>query len=1025
VYLRDCSLRRGLWLCHSTLRRAFGSPVEVRVLSEATPQNLEAQPPILIRPVLGEPKAHRYVLRRRRGSWLSQQTPLTIGRTLVTILSQHLADLPPAARAGNSTCFAFLGLTPQALCFHLLRRFRSVRISALFAAFLLLIILITIPALGQKPKRRDPNQREEREEREEDQRKQVNKSEQQSWQAPERQVDDPNDAEELNQELWEFARRTPYKEILPYVAAEQRESKANQVSEVELPNGWRIAPAGTQVDVGRLPLEAMMFAGKLVVLDTGYYYQEPQAVSIVEPQTAQVIKTIRLNSLFPSAVVGGDGDLYISGGFDQKVYRFDRNFEQVREYPVRGFVGGLAAIDEQHLAVCYMAIKGKGGGFEGGGLAMLNTVTGEIERETAAGYYPYTVRYLSGKLFVTVLGENKVLVFDRNFNLLKTITVGRTPQESCTDGRRLFVANTGSDSLSVIDTQTERIVSTIPLAEKGSHFGAAPSSCVVANNRLYVTLANTNAVAVLDRTTYKRSGLIPTGWYPTKVLADQEHLFVLNAKGIRPRWPNPNGPQGAGPSRVAGYVLNLVMGTVSIIAQSEVQQNQASWTRQVNQSGPLFDPRAGFKLPIKYVFYIIKENRTYDQVLGDLAHGNGDPKLTLFGREITPIQHQLAEEFVTLDNFFCNGEISVLGHSFTTSGYASPFIQWFGNLTYAYRWNLKNNPCAKPGVTCPTSGYPFGMVPAMTSPAYLWDRLDEKGIDYRIYGENYFLFTRAYKIFTDLYGPEGELSRKFYEKVVKASKGSDRGTEFNQLAAGYADRAKTREDAYQLLGDSGFASRLSHFLTGDYTLVKYLQKNVRLRRRMADYLYHYPFSFRSWELKYSDLDRVREWKKDFEVQLKSRNVARLQYIWLPNDHTDGASKRPLDAFQFVAQNDAAVGSVIDNISHSSIWSESLILVVEDDAQNGPDHVDADRTIAFAAGPYVKRGALVSDRYDQLSMLRTIEIVLGLDPINLGDRMAAPMFGIFTSKPDFTPFKPTRVSERLATADRERYEGLAR
>jgi YVTN family beta-propeller protein len=874
---------------------------------------------------------------------------------------------------------------------------------------------------GQKPKRREPSLRRESEEREEQERKATNSNQP----APDRQVDDPNDEEELNQELWEFAKHTPYQDILPYVAAEQRKSKATQVSEVELPNGWRIAPAGTQVEVGRLPLEAILFAGKLVVLDTGYYYQEPQAVSIVDPQTAQVIKTIRLNSLFPSAVLGGDGDLYVSGGFDEKVYRFDKNFDQVREYSMRGFVGGLAKIDEQHLAVGYMATKGKGGGFEGGGLALLNTVTGEIERETTAGYYPYTVRYVSGKLFVTVLGENKVLVFDRNFNLLKAITVGRTPQESCSDGRSLFVANTGSDSLSVIDTKSNRVTTTIALAEKGTRFGAAPSSCTVANNRLYVTLANTNAVAVLDRVTHKKLGLIPTAWYPTKVLADQENLFVLNAKGIRPRWPNPNGPQANGPSRTAEYVLNQIRGTVSIIKQSEAQKNQRLWTEQVTQSGPVFDVNGGFKLPIKYVFYIIKENRTYDQVLGDLARGNGDPKLTLFGREITPVQHQLAEEFVTLDNFFCNGEISVLGHSFTTSGYASPFIQWFGNLTYSHRWNLKNDPCVKPGVTCAGSGYPFGMVPAMTSPAYLWDRLDEKAVDYRIYGENYFLFTRAYKIFTDLYGPEGELSRRFYDKVVKASKGSDRGTEFNRLAEPYADRARTREDAYRLLGDSGFASRLSHFLTGDYTLVKYLKKDVRLRRSLADYLYHYPFSFRSWELRYSDLDRVREWKKDFDVQLKSHNVARLQYIWLPNDHTNGANDRRLDPFQFVAQNDAAVGSVIDSIAHSSIWAESLVFIVEDDAQNGPDHVDADRTIAFAAGPYVKRGALVSDRYDQLSMLRTIELVLGIEPINLGDRMAAPMFGIFTDKPDFAPFKPAKVSDRLATADRERYEGLAR
>src|SRR2546425_12210103 len=323
--------------------------------------------------------------------------------------------------------------------------------------FVFLLFLLTLPSLAQERQRR---------------------------------VDDPDDQEDLNRELWEFAKHTPYDSILSYIAEAQRRSKANESAEVELPNGWRIAPAGTQVEVGRLPYEMVQFQGKLVVLDTGYYYQEPQEASIVDPQTAQVIKTLRLNSLFPRAAVGADGDLYISGGFDQKIYRVDRNFEVVREYKVGGFVGGLAPIDSQHLAVGYMATKKPGGGFVGGGLALLNTGTGQIERETKAGYYPYTVRYISGKLFVTVLGEDKVFVFDRELKLIKTISVGRTPQESCRDGRRLYVVNTGADSLSVVDTQNDRVTSTISLAEKGYRFGVAPTSCAVDEKHLYVTLGN-------------------------------------------------------------------------------------------------------------------------------------------------------------------------------------------------------------------------------------------------------------------------------------------------------------------------------------------------------------------------------------------------------------------------------------------------------------------------------------------------------------------------------------------------------
>ncbi len=761
-----------------------------------------------------------------------------------------------------------------------------------------------------------------------------------------REVDNPAEAESLNREVWEFARHTPYDQILPYVAEEQRKSQASPSAEVELPNGWRIAPAGQQVEVGRLPYEAVAFAGKLVVLDTGYYYKEPQEVSIVDTQSGRVEKTLKIKSLFPSAIVGADGDLYISGGFDQKVFRVDHHFNVVREYHVRGFAAGLASIDAQHLAVSYMAVKNLKGAYLNGELAILNTADGKIEREIDLGYFPYAVRYIAGKLFVTLLGENKLLIYSHQLKLIKTISVGLTPQEMCNDDQWLYVVNTDSDSLSVIDTRTNRLLSTISLAEKGSQFGISPSSCAVDSTRLYVTLADTNSVAVLDRLNRKQLGLIPTGWYPTKVLLDKDKLLVVSAKGIRPRHPNPNGPRGASASRVEEYVLNLLKGSVSIIAKSELERNAKSWTDQGNSGSPIFDARQ---------------------------------------------------------------EISVLGHAFTTSGYASPFVEWLGNLSYSARWK----------------GYPFGTVPATMSPVYLWDLLDEKKVDYRIYGENYFLFSRAYRILVERSGANSDLARKFYDKSILAAAGDDRGTEFNELARAYYGQANTRQDAYKLLGNQDFLKSLSRFLTGDQSFAEAIVHDDVLRQRFADYLYHYPFNFRSWDLKYSDLDRVREWKEDFETQIRLGNVAQLNYIWLPNDHTDGANTKILNAFEFVAQNDAALGRIVEIISHSPVWRDSLILVVEDDAQDGPDHVDTTRTIALAAGPYVKRGVLVSDRHDQLSMLRTIELLLGLRSLNSAEQLAAPMFGIFTDTPDFRPFVSTEPSKHLADADRERYRKLRR
>ncbi len=555
---------------------------------------------------------------------------------------------------------------------------------------------------------------------------------------PGRRVDDPTEAQDLNRELWRFARHTPYKQILPYVAAAQRRSRNNQPSGVELPDGRRIAPAGKQVEVGRLPFEAVPFAGKLVVLNTGYYYKEPQEVSIVDTESAEVVKTLKIHSLFPSAVVGLDGDLYVSGGFDQKVFRVDHQFNLTRDYPVRGFTGGIAPIDSQHLAVGYMAVKNNKGVYLNGRLAILNTTSGQIEKEIDLGYFPFAVRVVNEKIFVTLLGENKLLVYSQQLELIKSIPVGVTPQEMCTDGRQLYVVNGGSDDLSVVDVQSNQLESHISLAAKGSSFGVAPTSCAVDGGRLYITMAGSNSVEVIDARTRKSLSHIRAGWYPTRVLFDENKLIVVSAKGIRPRRPNPNGPRPAPGSKRTEYVLNLLKGTVAVIPKSEVETASDPAT-----GSPVFD-KGRIASSIKHVFYIIKENRTYDQVLGDLGRGNGDPKLTMFGESVTPIQHQLAREFVTLDNFFVNGEISVLGHSFTTSGYASPFIEWLGNVSYSERWK----------------GYPFATVPATMSPVYLWDLLDEKKIDYRIYGENPFLFTRAYRIFSEMYGPESELARR-------------------------------------------------------------------------------------------------------------------------------------------------------------------------------------------------------------------------------------------------------------------------
>ena len=811
--------------------------------------------------------------------------------------------------------------------------------------------------------------------------------------------DQPGEEEDLNRELWEFAKKTPYPGI-------NKQSLA-QAAEIRLPNGWKITPAGTQVEVGRLPYEAIPYAGKLVVLNTGWYGKDPQEVSIVDPKSNKIVKTLPFKSLFPSAKQGLDGDLYISGGFDQKIYRINKQFNPVREYPVKGYAAGIAPVDAKHIAVAYMVTENEQKAYVKGKLTILNTQTGIVEREITVGYFPYSVQFQNNKLYLTLLGEDKVLVYDKQLKPIKTLAVGRTPQNFCTDGQQLLVVNTTSDNISVIDTKKDAVIGTIDVRHKGFRFGSSPTSCVVDGNKLYVTQAEINAVAIFDRNTKQLQGFVPTGWYPTKVLLNQGQMLILSAKGIRPRRPNPQGPQAISNKGGDQYVLTLLKGTVSILPQNSISSNLPKYRQQVEEGSPIYSPKEGMKLPIKHIFYIVKENRTYDQILGDLGRGNGDKSLTLFGRNITPNHHKLAEDFVTLDNFYANGEISVLGHSFTTSGYASPFLEWLGNIRYSNRYN----------------GYPFGIVPATFSPAYLWNALEAKNVDYRIYGEPYYIFTRSYQLIVETYGADSELAKKFYTQSMALAAGTDRGKAASDVLNANYGKADTPEDALRLLENPQFASFLSKVFVGDDSLAKAWQQNRVFQQKFAKFLYHYPLNYHYYDLSYSDLQRFEDWKTDFDKQLQSGKVAQLSYIWLPNDHTAGENPNYPNPYQLVAQNDAALGKIVETISQSSIWKDSLILVVEDDAQNGPDHVDATRTVALVASPYIKRGVVVSDRYDQLSLLRTIEVILGLDPLNMNDALAVPMFGIFSDTPNNSAYSPTTPSTYLIDADKQRYANL--
>jgi hypothetical protein len=333
--------------------------------------------------------------------------------------------------------------------------------------------------------------------------------------------------------------------------------------------------------------------------------------------------------------------------------------------------------------------------------------------------------------------------------------------------------------------------------------------------------------------------------------------------------------------------------------------------------------KVGDKSPIKHVFYIIKENRTYDQVLGDIPEGNGDPKLVLFGENITPNHHALAREFVLLDNFYVNGEVSADGHNWTMGAYATDYLEKNWPTSYGGRGG------SYPGE---------GAREIANSKLFFWDMCKKYGVTYRTYGE-----------FVETDGP-----------------------------------------SLPVLKD------------------------------------HYCKYFTPWIQSVRDTVRFRQWKRDFDSLMAVNSVPAFNSIRFINDHTEGLSLNKPTVFAHVADNDLAVGLFVDYLSHTTIWNESLILIVEDDAQNGPDHVDAHRSTAYIAGGYVKKGFVDHTAYTTTSLLRTMELILGLPPMTQYDAASNSLWRCFNNTPDHPPFnvRPCQVNLNDKNLGENKWQALS-
>ncbi len=456
---------------------------------------------------------------------------------------------------------------------------------------------------------------------------------------------------------------------------------------------------------------------------------------------------------------------------------------------------------------------------------------------------------------------------------------------------------------------------------------------------LFVANADANNLSVFnvaERGKAKSLGFIPVGWYPTSVRYNPKtkRLYVANGKGITSR-ANPQGPNPYRLARLAPlyqYIGGLMQGTLSIV-EVPTAQKMEEYTKQAYACSPLkrdFSPRTGGwtagnpvprrqgePSPIKHCLYIIKENRTYDQVLGDVKEGNGDPSICLFPEKVTPNHHRLARQFVLLDNFYVEGEVSADGHEWSMAAYATDFVEKVWPLTY------RGSPLKKMNFYPSEGAFDYIARPAG---GYIWDRAKEAGVSYRSYGE--------------------------------------------WIANGKKNKDGTFED-----------SRAT---------VKALEG-------------HFDPKFRGYDLDYPDVKRAERFIEELKRYEKDGGWPQLVILRLPNDHTFGTREGKPTPTAMVADNDYALGMVVEAVSKSKFWKETAIFVVEDDAQNGPDHVDCHRSVALVISPWTKRRAVDSSMYSTSSMLRTMELILGLKPMSQFDAAARPMYRSFSATPDYAPY----------------------
>ncbi len=683
-----------------------------------------------------------------------------------------------------------------------------------------------------------------------------------------------------------------------------------------LPSGWRIRPAGRVVPVGTLPLNLVTLSdGSVMVSNDGY---GTNSLMRIDPARGQVVWRAPLPAAWLGLAQSGRDwrdTVWASGGPTNRVYRFiwqggatwTADSVVLADSGARLYPAGLALLRRQGLVAVVGNLSDS--------VYFIDAATLERRAAVAVGHRPYTAVADSAQLYVSNWGDSTVSVVDLSDrpSVRMAMFVGPHPSALALSRSELFVALAGANGVARVDLATAQVreqltVALAPHAPAGSDpnaLGLSPDG-----RTLYVAMAGNNAVAVvrIGVREMRVAGLIPAGWYPTAVAtsADGRTLYIANGKG-----------DGSGANADGKYIGDVITGSVSIVPVPDSAALRR-YTEQAYALSPFSNARlraaarASARPPeLKHVVYIIRENRTYDQVLGDEARGNGDPALAIFNDSVTPNAHAIARRWVLFDNFYVNGEVSANGHEWTDRAFAGDYNEKTWPQIYSERraWDLTNGEDLV---------NPHG--------AYLWDAALQKGLWVVNFGE-----------------------------MTESEEHDD---------SAFTPPARTNISA---LADITARNYPGFVLT--------ISDTVRARL-FAD-------SVASWD--------------------RQGRFPDVVIIWLPRDHTSGRRPSKPTPRAMVADNDLALGQIVERLSQSPAWPSLAVFVLEDDAQDGPDHVDAHRSVLLVASPYARRAVVDSTFYTTASVLRSIGQILGLPPLSQYDAGATPLWNAFSRRSDATPF----------------------